>query len=90
MTVVEISEDGTMKKTVLGKNVLADHKVQYTVKAGTWFGSYPNKGSKFSFVGCTVAPGFEFRDFELASRAALLKAFPQHSEDIERLTNGLP
>ena len=39
--------------------------VQYVVKAGTWFGSFPNEGTEYSFVGCTVSPGFEFEDFEL-------------------------
>ena len=35
-------------------------KVQYVVKAGTWFGSFPNEGTPYSLVGCTVAPGFSF------------------------------
>jgi len=91
MTVVELSDAGVLKKTVLGSDVLGgEQRVQYTVKAGTWFGSYPNKGSPFSFVGCTVAPGFEFDDFELASQAKLLGKYPQHSEEIKLLTKGLP
>tara|TARA_B100000780_G_C20882431_1_gene351060 strand:+ start:91 stop:600 length:510 start_codon:yes stop_codon:yes gene_type:complete len=90
MTVVEISEDGNKKETILGQNIMANEKVQYTVKAGTWFGSYPCDASDFSFVGCTVAPGFDFQDFELASRTVLVKQFPQHKDAIERLTIGLP
>jgi predicted cupin superfamily sugar epimerase len=37
-------------------------------------------------VGCAVAPGFEFEDFELADRSSLLNAYPQHRLIIERLT----
>ena len=91
MTVLEIDEkDGTLKKTVLGNDILNDEQVQYVVKANTWFGSYPNPGTSFSFVGCTVAPGFEFEDFELASRSALISKFPQHKDEISKLTVGLP
>eukprot|EP00938_MAST-03A_sp_MAST-3A-sp1_P002747 g2747.t1 len=92
MTVLELNEsDGSMKKTVLGSNVLSSSEtVQYTVKANTWFGSYPNPGTSFSFVGCTVSPGFEFEDFELASRSALVAKFPKYKDEIHKLTIGLP
>ena len=90
MTVVEISEEGVLKETILGPNVLKNEVVQYTVKANTWFGSFPNDGTEFSFVGCTVAPGFDFQDFELASRSKLVERFPNHAEAIHRLTVGLP
>ncbi|KAH8057022.1 hypothetical protein JL722_7248 [Aureococcus anophagefferens] len=70
--------------------IRADELVQYTVKAGTWFGSFPNAGSAYSFVGCTVAPGFEFEDFELGSRAALLAEFPDARDLVVKLTEGLP
>ena len=63
---------------------------QYMVKAGTWFGSYPSSASEYSLVGCTVAPGFDFTDFELASRAHLLKEFPAAADIITKMTVGLP
>ena len=65
-------------------------KVQYVVKAGTWFGSFPNAGTEYSLVGCTVAPGFAFEDFELGSRAALLAQFPDAADLVTKLTEGLP
>jgi predicted cupin superfamily sugar epimerase len=37
-------------------------------------------------AGCTVSPGFDFRDFELASRIELVEKFPQHKKIIEKLT----
>lgn len=90
MTVLEITEDGTLTKTILGQDVLGGEKVQHVVKGGTWFGCFPNEGTEYSFVGCTVAPGFDFSDFELASRSSLCKEFPQHKEEISMLTKGLP
>ena len=53
-------------------------------KAGCWFGA--TVASEYALVGCTVAPGFDFHDFEMGERAALLAAYPQHRLLIERLT----
>ena len=89
MTVVEL-KDGAAKSTTLGQDILNGQLVQYTVKAGTWFGSFPNEGSQFSFVGCTVSPGFEFEDFELGSRVKLLEEFPGAKDLVTKLTEGLP
>lgn len=54
--------------------------------AGSWFGSRVAAGSSFSLVGCTVAPGFDFADFELAERQPLQQQYPQHSQLIEEMT----
>lgn len=86
LTVVEIDSTGKVIKTILGRDVLRGQKVQHVVMAGHWFGAYPNDGGTFSFVGCTVAPGFDFADFEMAKREDLLKVFPHAREVIERLT----
>jgi predicted cupin superfamily sugar epimerase len=40
----------------------------------------------WALVGCTVAPGFEFEDFEMGKREELVRAYPQHWQMIERLT----
>lgn len=65
---------------------LSSSNPQHVVKAGTWFGALPAPGSKWSFVGCTVSPAFEFSRFELGERAVLLERFPLARELIERLT----
>jgi len=44
----------------------------------------------YSFVGCTVAPGFEFEDFEMGSRKKLVGEYGEVEEEIVRLTEGLP
>jgi predicted cupin superfamily sugar epimerase len=86
MCVVEIHDSGEIKETILGQNINKGELVQYVVPANCWFGSYPLEGSDYSFVGCTVAPGFDFQDFKLASTDELLNLFPQHEEVIKKLT----
>ena len=49
---------------------------QYTVPGGWWFGATPAEGSDFALVGCTVAPGFDFADFEMADPDVLGQTFP--------------
>lgn len=92
MTVVELTHDceSGCRETVLGQNLLEGELQQYIVKGDTWFGCFPAPDTAFSFVGCTVAPGFEFTDLVLGSREKLLKEFPNASEMIIRLTEGLP
>ncbi|MGV3622892.1 MAG: cupin domain-containing protein [Archangium sp.] len=65
---------------------LSASRPQHVVKAGTWFGALPAPKSKWSFVGCTVSPAFEFSRFELAERAKLLAEFPSARGVIEELT----
>ena len=59
---------------------------QAMVPAGYWFASETKAGGAFSLVGCTVAPGFDFADFELAERNQLIAEFPEHTTLIQRLT----
>jgi predicted cupin superfamily sugar epimerase len=59
---------------------------QAIVPAGSWFGAELADPSSYAFVGCTVAPGFEFSEFELASTASLLTEYPQHAAVIRRLS----
>ncbi|MBI4835384.1 MAG: cupin domain-containing protein [Planctomycetes bacterium] len=48
--------------------------------------AFPNPGSEYSLIGCTVSPGFDFADFELGKREALVKKFPHAKNIIEKLT----
>ena len=52
----------------------------------TIFGSTVLENDGFSLVSCAVAPGFDFRDFELFERSELLRAYPEHKEIVERLS----
>jgi hypothetical protein len=59
---------------------------QAVVPAGAWFGAEVPQPGSWSLVGCVVAPGFEFRRFEMADRQALLADYPMEAETIQRLT----
>eukprot|EP00697_Spironema_sp_BW2_P009720 gnl/Spiro4/24706_TR12268_c0_g1_i1.p1 gnl/Spiro4/24706_TR12268_c0_g1~~gnl/Spiro4/24706_TR12268_c0_g1_i1.p1 ORF type:complete len:175 (-),score=5.28 gnl/Spiro4/24706_TR12268_c0_g1_i1:27-524(-) len=88
MSVVELDEScaGHVRTTVLGPEGV----LQHVVRGGRWFGAFPNDGSQYSLVGCSVSPGFEYCDFELGSRSRLSHEFPQAQDLIARLTVGLP
>jgi len=81
-----IEPDGKYSSVLLGLDLDAGQILQAVVRAGCWFASHAADWNSFALVGCTVAPGFDFEDFELAQRAELLAKYPQHRELIERLT----
>lgn len=56
------------------------------VTTGNWFGATVNNAKSYSLVGCTVAPGFDFADFEIADANRLSWKYPEHRKVIERLT----
>lgn len=76
LEVIEIDDTGNLKITLVGNKLEEGEVFQYTVKAGTWFGSRVKAGGSFSLVGCTVSPGFDFDDFEMAERTDLIAKFP--------------
>jgi predicted cupin superfamily sugar epimerase len=81
-----IDESGTLSIIALGKDTERGQVFQTVVKRGQWFASRCSVADGFSLVGCTVSPGFDFADFELAVRSKLLLQFPQHEEYITALT----
>jgi uncharacterized protein len=81
-----IDPRGKHSAIVLGSDPEVEQTLQAVVPAGSWFASHVWDWKSFALVGCTVAPGFDFEDFELGRRAELTAAFPQHQELIERLT----
>ncbi|MDA8746066.1 cupin domain-containing protein [Rubripirellula amarantea] len=81
-----IHPDGRAETLRVGRDLSAGELPMAVVPAGSWFGAMVDSPAGFSLVGCTVAPGFDFDDFELPSRDELLELFPQHRELIKRLT----
>jgi predicted cupin superfamily sugar epimerase len=79
-----IDPDGVHAVVRLGKE-LPRERPQHVVPAGTWQAAVP-AGARYTLCGCTVAPGFDFVDFEMPRRAELIRRFPQHTALIERLT----
>ena len=76
---------GNLEIVKLGNNIEKGECFQFVVPANYWFASRPSDESDFSFVGCTVAPGFDFADFELAFADDLSLEYPQHKSTIDSL-----
>jgi uncharacterized protein len=81
-----IDKGGRYSEIHLGSHAEAGEVFQAAVKAGCWFASRVRDEKSFALVGCTVSPGFDFEDFELAEREKLMAAYPQHGEVIKKLT----
>ena len=73
---------------LLGRDPEAGQTFQAVVRAGCWFAFHVADWKSWALVGCTVAPGFEFADFEMAKREELSGQYLQHQEMIQRLTRG--
>lgn len=85
LRVVTFGDDGERRDFDLGPDPSAGERFVAVVPRGRWFGAYLPRGG-WALVSCTVTPGFEFDDFELAHRGALLERWPQHCKVVERLT----
>ncbi|MFL9961554.1 cupin domain-containing protein [Paraburkholderia sediminicola] len=81
-----LHKHGALITHKLGNTVThPDAVFQAVVPAGLWFAAECADPAAFALVGCTVAPGFEFSEFELADLDALRAEYPQHAESIVRL-----
>lgn len=82
-----ITPEGMLERVMLGCDLTADQRPQSVVPAGVWQAALPLDGEYgYTLVGCTVAPGFDFADFEMPERAVLEQFFPQHGAVIQALT----
>jgi predicted cupin superfamily sugar epimerase len=79
--------DEEYEKIILGTRPEKGESFQAIVRAGAWFGATLNDPSAYSLVGCTVAPGFDFRDFEMGRRDELIRLYPKYKTVIEMLTH---
>jgi hypothetical protein len=87
LNIYEINSEGRMIVHTLGRDLDRGEQLQILIKAGSWFGARCNVQGGFSLVGCTVAPGFDFEDFELADRETLCREYPAYEKIIGELTN---
>lgn len=85
LEIVEINPKGKCINHLLG-NDFHSCEPQMIIPAGSWFAAHLKDENSFAFVGCTVAPGFDFQDFEMAQREELIKQYPLLEETIVRFT----
>lgn len=81
-----IEKSGVLKKIKLGRTPENNEVFHAVIGKGNWFAAKVNEPDSFSLIGCTVAPGFDFEDFELGKKNKLVELYPQHSDIIESLT----
>ncbi|MCC5940489.1 MAG: cupin domain-containing protein [Balneolaceae bacterium] len=86
ITIHMIHQDGSYQALYLGMDLTNEQKPQHVVPADTWFGVTVDTPGSYALCGCTVSPGFDFDDFEMAGRYQMLQAFPEHVEIIKMLT----
>ena len=81
-----ISPDGIHEQIIIGRDIANGQVPQYVVPGGYWFASRVLKNEGWALCGCTVSPGFDFADFELAERSNLVVQYPKHESIITELT----
>lgn len=81
-----IDSSGNLKKVVMGRDPGNAQVFQATVKAGSWFAASVVGPRSYSLVGCIVAPGFEYQDWELGNRNDLASRYPRHRRIIKKYT----
>jgi hypothetical protein len=86
VTLTLMHPDGRLEEHRLGPEPERKESFQAIVPAGCWYGAAVDDERAWALLGGTVAPGFDFADFELADRASLLARFPEHRQTILRLT----
>jgi len=86
LNIYEFESDETLIEHQLGNNAESGEIFQTVIKAGNWFASRVSNGEGYALVGCTVSPGFDFEDFEMAERKLLIEQYPQYEELIKQLT----
>lgn len=89
LTVHQFDKRCGYQRLHLGQDATAEQTFMAMLPAGSWFGATVDQADGFSLIGCTVAPGFDFADFELADGADLSRDYPAQAALIERL-RGFP
>lgn len=83
----QISPEGKYSIVLIGNDFANGEVPQYTVPAHYYFAAEVIQKNSYAFVGCTVSPGFDFKDFVLPSCQTLVSEFPNHQQIIKELTH---
>ncbi|MHB1557975.1 MAG: cupin domain-containing protein [Isosphaeraceae bacterium] len=83
---LQLFPDGSGCEVLIGSDVLAGQQPQVIVPPGIWQGSRLEPGVQFALLGATMAPGFDYADYEQGRRGGLLAQYPEHAQRIAELT----
>lgn len=85
---LQLWPDGSTRLLTLGHDLQAAQVPQLVVPGGVWQGSVLMDGGQWGLLGCTMAPGFDYADYETGNRNELSSRYPAVTNMIERLTTG--
>ena len=83
---LQLRPDNSGRSLILGHDMAAGQRPQVVVERGIWQGMRLLPGGEYALLGCTVAPGFEYEDYEHGQRSLLLPDYPEFAQEITRLT----
>ncbi len=83
---LQLFPDGNGREVLIGPDVVAGQHPQLVVPAGVWQGSRLEPGVEFALLGATMAPGFDYADYDQGHRNALVEQYPDHASLIKELT----
>lgn len=83
---LQLCPSGKGRIVTIGNDLTRNQQPQVLVPRGVWQGSRILPGGSYALLGTTVAPGFEFADFEAAKRSALLQQYPEFRDHVISLT----
>lgn len=80
-----VDDSGKLSQFILSNRLINDEQCQGVVPSGVWQGSRLIDGGKWALLGTTVAPGFEFSDWEIASPTTMANWPVETRQSIESL-----
>jgi predicted cupin superfamily sugar epimerase len=83
---LQLHPDGSHEVVLIGPDLEASHRPQVIVPRDVWQGARLRPGGRYSLLGTTVAPGFDYTDYETGHRASLLATHPTAQALILALT----
>jgi hypothetical protein len=88
LIIYQLTEPLTYNQVILGPDPDQEHVLQHAIIAESWFAAELTDKQSFALLGCDVAPGFDFNDFQLADKTSLQQQFPEQAGIIKRLCIG--
>ena len=83
---LQLFPDGGGREVVIGADVLSGQQPQVIVPPGVWQGTRLEPGAEFVLLGATMAPGFDYADYEQGRRGELIEQYPRYAAMIGELT----
>ena len=88
LEIVTIDGSGVLTRLLLGVRFERGEVPQAVIPAGVWFGARVAGEGSYSLIGCVVAPGFDFMDFDMPGKEELMELFPEHGDVIAEFQSG--